>query len=400
LRHCCDSHILLIMALLAAAWIGAPPADACNVPVFRYALEQWKPDVYNVVVFDRKGIASEGFDLLQRAINRDSTVNFSLTLIDVSTEEGKAIADKNGVREFPWVQLFYPPGPQVREPAWEGRLNAIQAERLLESPARSALAEGLLAGDAAVWVLLACGDARKDKKALDALQKNLAKASRELEIPKTGVDINGNPIGVHGFENLRVHFGWHAVYRDDPDEAVLVRMLLGSESDLADYDEPVAFPVFGRGRALYALVGNGIDERNIFAACRSLVDWCSCEIKALHPGTDLLISADWSNPAGGRMVRIEELPPLTGFTGFLPARDERSGSRKDVERDAAAAKETALDTARAATVQSDSLRPEIVNPPGSRSNAVLFRNLTLVGCAALAGVLIASILIQSKKRKS
>jgi hypothetical protein len=51
-----------------------------------------------------------------------------------------------------------------------------------------------------------------------------------------------------------------------------------------------------------------------------MLAWCSCEIKAQSPGTDLLISADWSRPFGGRMVKDPELP-LTGLSGFLQGQE-------------------------------------------------------------------------------
>jgi hypothetical protein len=53
------------------------------------------------------------------------------------------------------------------------------------------------------------------------------------------------------------------------------------------------FPVFGQGRVLYALVGAGINEMTIAETCGFLVGACSCQVKALNPGTDLLIWADW-----------------------------------------------------------------------------------------------------------
>ena len=62
------------------------------------------------------------------------------------------------------------------------------------------------------------------------------------------------------------------VRRDDPAEALLVWMLLGSESDLAGQNEPIAFPVFGRGRVLYALVGDGITADNVRTAGAFLGD--------------------------------------------------------------------------------------------------------------------------------
>ena len=76
--------------------------------------------------------------------------------------------------------------------------------------------------------------------------------------------------------------------RTDPAEEIFVKMLLGTESDLASYHTPLAFPVFGRGRALYALVGKGIKRKLIKSTCNTIIGWCSCTIKEDNPGTDLL----------------------------------------------------------------------------------------------------------------
>ena len=70
-------------------------------------------------------------------------------------------------------------------------------------------------------------------------------------------------------------------------------MLLSSESDLADRQAPMVFPIFGRGRILYALIGSGITPANIREACIFLIGPCACEIKDDNPGIDLLITADW-----------------------------------------------------------------------------------------------------------
>jgi hypothetical protein len=101
--------------------------------------------------------------------------------------------------------------------------------------------------------------------------------------------------------------------RDDPREKHLVSMLLGSEPDLEAFREPMAFPVFGRGRVLYALVGKGINEEYVDEACAFLAGPCSCQVKELNPGTDLLMAVDWEALLGERLVEAAELPPLTGL---------------------------------------------------------------------------------------
>ena len=58
-------------------------------------------------------------------------------------------------------------------------------------------------------------------------------------------------------------------------------------------DEPILVPVFGRGRALGAWPASKMDEDQITEAMQFLCGACSCEVKALNPGWDLLIDADW-----------------------------------------------------------------------------------------------------------
>jgi hypothetical protein len=83
------------------------------------------------------------------------------------------------------------------------------------------------------------------------------------------------------------------VKRGDPAETVLVESLLKSESDLPTYESSMAFPVFGRGRTLYALVGAGISEEMIAEACVYVAGRCSCLVKDANPGFDLLLQTDW-----------------------------------------------------------------------------------------------------------
>jgi hypothetical protein len=60
----------------------------------------------------------------------------------------------------------------------------------------------------------------------------------------------------------------------------------------------MVFPVFGRGRALFPLVGAGITPKNIRDAAEFLAGPCSCEVKEQNPGFDLLLKADWRDLLG------------------------------------------------------------------------------------------------------
>ena len=375
---------------------------ACNVPVFRYALERWRPDVYQIVVYYQDKIDRDALSLLQKsAVSGDSLANFFLKLIDISTPEGKATATQNEITKFPWFEVYYPENSQVRGLVWDGLLNLINVKKILHSHARSILAKNLLTGDAAVWLFLKSDNAEKDEKAFQILKKNLERASNELKIPATGVDINGNPIEVTDFKDYQVHFSLIQIAKNDSDEVLLINMLSGSEPDLQDYNEPLAFPIFGRGRALYALIGDGINEQTIWQACRSIINWCSCEVKASNPGIDLLISADWSKPIGGSMVKTVPLPPLTGLSQFIPD-SPRTGDKSAVSVPAPV--ETTLTKATTAdSIISDST--ESLNEPAEAllikesNNSVMMRNIIIVIVFGFFFVLGWTILLKFKNRR-
>jgi hypothetical protein len=84
-------------------------------------------------------------------------------------------------------------------------------------------------------------------------------------------------------------------------------MLLGIDADLKKEARPMAFAVFGQGRALPPLIGDGIDAGNIGEFCSFAVGPCSCQVKAMNPGFDLLMSADWMAVFDGRAPQEAEV---------------------------------------------------------------------------------------------
>ncbi|MFC1717423.1 hypothetical protein ACFL6S_27430, partial [Candidatus Poribacteria bacterium] len=128
------------------------------------------------------------------------------------------------------------------------------------------------------------------------LKSQLKKMSDELRIilPEEGTEEFDEA-------DLRVAFSMIHLSRSDPNEKLFIQMLLNSEWDLKMLPKPIAFPIFGRGRALYALVGDGIRENNIEMACSFLVGWCSCEIKEQNPGVDILMSVNWDGMIDDRL---------------------------------------------------------------------------------------------------
>ena len=287
-----------LLVFLTATLYAAPPARACNVPLFRFALERWRPDAYQFIVLHHgplQPFAKTAVDELNKCVDQPSGgPNLTVDLLDVSKisqEDREKLKTLNPLWQLPYLVVRYPGGAGDGTPVWQGPLMDAPVRALLDSPVRREIAQRLLAGESGVWVLLESGDAKADAKAeseLTAYLKNL-EATRKLpeltDSPKDKLLREDLP--------LRIAFSIVRIRRDDPDEEMTVRLLLHSEPDLAARKEPMAFPMFGRGIMLYALVGKGINEDTVGDAVDLLVGACRCEVKKLNPGLDLLMTADW-----------------------------------------------------------------------------------------------------------
>src|SRR5204862_3995559 len=88
------------MALFAVLVVTAI-ASACNVPVFRFALERWRPDVYRVTLLHRGPLSESQREMsrpLEDAQERGSA-NFVLQAVDVSKLEKPADRDQGPLVE-------------------------------------------------------------------------------------------------------------------------------------------------------------------------------------------------------------------------------------------------------------------------------------------------------------
>lgn len=267
-----------VCAGLALVGLSAAVAHACEVPVFRYALERWAADPYEIVIF-HQGSPTPGVGSIADALSAHGPANVQLRWIDATSPLPPPLRELRDatLRAGDMVLRHVRTGEAI----WSGPVAADRAGELLQSPARNTIAERLLDGDSAVWVLLEVGDPQRDDDAAALLEDELETLEDSLQLPVDSLALD-------------ISFSLLRVSRTDPQEQVLVGALLGSELDLAATQKPMAFPVFGRGRVLYALVGPGISAANIAEACAFLIGPCACEIKADNPGFDLPMAVDWT----------------------------------------------------------------------------------------------------------
>ena len=325
------NKIEIIFIVLTCFVISSNAALSCNVPVFRYALERWPADLYEVVVFYQGALTSEdmsNIDWLEKssAINIPYS-NYTVQAVDISSEISETfrkIWDSLDSPELPCLVTRYPLSTGISHRIWCESLTYDNVRKLVDSPIRQKIAEKILDGDSAVWILLESGSPTKDDAAADMLQTHLKTMENTLKMPE---QIYETVYGAGDYEtyfpDLSIAFSVIRLSRTDTAESFTISMLMNSEPDLFDYmSYPMAFPAYGRGRALYALVGAGINEWNISETCVFITGACSCEVKALNPGVDLLMMVDWEAEIEHCWAVDFTLPPLVGLSELAYAAED------------------------------------------------------------------------------
>ena len=240
--------------LALACVVMAVPARACQVPVFRYALDRWAGSEY---------VLKTAFDA------QVGTANLKL-------------AEGGG-------ELFAP--FDKKEPIWSGELDKKKFAALVGSPKRKEIVKRILGGDSAVWVIVESGDKEADKELFDRLNDRLTFFQSVAELPEIDPADPASQLGPG--PELELKFSILRLERDDPKESLLVRMLAGPRLKELREGEPFVAPVFGQGRVLGAWPADTMDAEGIEEASFYLTGACSCQVKAQNPGWDLLLAVNW-----------------------------------------------------------------------------------------------------------
>ncbi|HIE50529.1 MAG TPA: hypothetical protein EYP85_02110 [Armatimonadetes bacterium] len=315
---------------LAFSMLIAAPLWACDIPVFRYALEYWPADLYVVTVVHRGPLNPEEQALLKRLqeVSAELAANILVETVDLAQEPDGEMAQlwrSQSQPRLPWLVVRYSRPLEISEPVWTEHFTAEAVETLLHSPVRAEIAERLLAGETAVWVLIESGVKERDEAAAQLLETQLKRMEETLELPVLS-DYLGYMLETEE-TNLKVSFSLIRVARTDPKERMLIQTLLQRDSGDGEGVQPAAFPIFGRGRALCALFGEDINEGNVEEICSFLIGPCSCQVKELNPGMDLLLAAEWDEMVDEQLAEYAyaQPPPFTDLSDSVAEEDRSSG---------------------------------------------------------------------------
>lgn len=289
--------LLLFLGLTASV-------TACSVPVFRYALERWWPDVYPAQVTYTGQLSKAEREWAEQLGPPDMDSEFIANVYARTQHVEKADSP------HPMLTVKFP--PPIERTLWSGRLTEDAVNKLLDSPTRKEIRKKILSGESAVFLFVGGKNAETNAAALTVLTNELAVMQKEMQLPAIAPHDRAAVLdGSYGPE-LKIAFSVIELKRGDPTETILLNNLLEIDEEFSKLEEPAVFGVFGRGRALPPLIGEQITPEIIQDVCFYIVGECSCEIKAQNIGFDLLINGNWDAALMGEIYSEHELPPLTG----------------------------------------------------------------------------------------
>ena len=276
----------MVMGLLNAMLAGAA------APLHRCALEDWPVENYHAYVFHHGSLDPADQELVDVLASAPPKLGVYLLVSTVDTTKEmdsavEALWNAQTNTEPPWLVVMSPRREATNTMVWSTALRTPSVGAILGSPARSRIAESLLEGDSAVWLLVECGDTVRDEAAVDLLSGELKRFEKEVRAPKAGPS-NQFKSGL----SLLPHFSLVRVTRSDSAEEFLLTTLLAAEDAL---QRPIAFPIFGRGRVLPSLTGRHLNEEAIGRHCRLLLGDCTNEIRDVTQGSELLLGAHWNS---------------------------------------------------------------------------------------------------------
>ena len=120
-RRALAASLLSLAACLA-------PARACDIPVYRYALEHWNPDPYEVVILHQGPMDAESQALavsLEKQARDALHGNFIVRTVDAdhpADNAERALCPSGSCGDGPRLLVRFPESSRIRGAAWEGRL--------------------------------------------------------------------------------------------------------------------------------------------------------------------------------------------------------------------------------------------------------------------------------------
>jgi hypothetical protein len=297
LTSCYLRRVAFLLVLSSPCFDGS--AEACDTPVYRYAMYRWQPAPYELYYFHDSQPDAES-EKVTAAVERrctDEAAPANLIVLPVDLQQDKELAgvppdvkeawDRQSSKQTPWYLISSPVGVHI----FGGTITESDIAALVDSPLRREVGQLMEQGKAGVYLLVTSDNQPADELA----EKEIRGVIGDVAAGKISLytapsqSTEGNAPRVPAIE-----FGFVKVARNDANEKWLVDCLLAVAPDLRSSSEPLAFLIYGRGRALFSSLGKGIHRDNLIQDVEFITGACSCTVKEQNPGVDLLMSYDWN----------------------------------------------------------------------------------------------------------
>ncbi|MCC9600521.1 hypothetical protein LOC67_08105 [Stieleria sp. JC731] len=301
-----------ITLIVAIALVMPTIAHACNIPVFRYALERWQPDRIELIVFSAEGLPDSAQQRLRRitdmADGPDVAINVKVTVVDTAKPIDDAYGNlwkqvESKAKSLPYLVVRTKVGNGRFINHFDQPLDELNVEQLLGSPVRQELQKRLLAGHSVIWLMIKSSDEAKNAAARSMLESTFTQLESDVQLPE-GIGLPGSEL--YADVPLVVRFSIVEIDPNDDRERFLVELFGGIRPEAFKGRQPLLVPVFGRGRALEVLSAENTTSTMVKELTQFLAGACSCQVKEQNPGFDLLIHCQWDSELFGS---VENRPP-------------------------------------------------------------------------------------------
>ena len=275
--------------LSLALCLAASGAQACTIPVFRFALDRWEADGFRLVV-PVANLKQQETSRLLIPLRGNASANIKIKEDgDASTTEARLMDSRDGDKTL-----------------WSGALNAETLQSLLDSPARKELLKRILDGESVIWVVVDNGGP-ESKATADRMEKRLRYLEQVIALPPQDPNDPDSQLGPG--PALKLKLTLMRVSQADPAEKLFCAMLAGKKcSATLAKGEAFAAPVFGRGRVLGAWPMAELDNTALEDITMFLTGRCSCRVKNESPGWDVLLKVDWDSALRKAQNKRSETP--------------------------------------------------------------------------------------------
>jgi len=280
---------------------------ACNIPVFRYALERWQADSFEItVLYDQLTPEQEA---LVAELEASSAENNGLANVVVVRSKTPPTRDDDAAQagllkvvsrspnfKLPYLVVRSSAGQGRAIQPWQGTLDEAREIGLLDSPVRKELVRRLQNGHSIVWLMLKSSEERRNQEISQLLKSQCEALDKKIRLPD-GIGLPGSEL--HSEVPLLIKFSYLELDPTDQREAFLVSLFTGIHPESMAAGEPLVVPVFGRGRALEVIPASDVTPELLEDLTLFLGGACSCQVKERNPGFDLLLSTNWDRELFG-----------------------------------------------------------------------------------------------------